>query len=126
MKKHQTLTDEHMNQVIWAGGLPIRRGDYITYLDEVAKEQAKIIKEETGKDYSWLRLRDAGMLGNYQFNEKHGYPPEGTKPYTLAEFKAITETSIPPPQKGISRGKSLISKGTPRITSKRVLRGLRH
>lgn len=80
MAERQTLVDKHLNQVVWFGGLPIRRGDMITYLTEQAKE--------LDKD-NWFRIREAGMLGNYQFQEKHGYPPEGTEPYTLAEFKLI-------------------------------------
>jgi len=82
MNRKPTIVDEHMSQVIYAGGLPLRRGDYIAYLDEVAKSQ---------DTHNWLRLRDASLLGNYQFNERHGYPPEGTKPLTLVEFKQIVE-----------------------------------
>jgi len=76
--KRLTLVNEHMNQVIWAGGLPIRRGDYIAILDEFAKEQ---------DPQNWLRLRDAVLMGNYQFNKKHGYPPPDTQPYTREQFK---------------------------------------
>lgn len=82
MTKRITILDEHMNQVIYAGGLPIRRGDYIKCLDEICKSQ---------DPKNWFRLREASMLGNYQFNEKHGYPPEGTIPLTLTEFKNIVE-----------------------------------
>ena len=81
--KRRTLVDEHMSQVISAGGLPLRRGDYIIYLDEVAKSQ---------DPKNWLRLRDAALLGNYQYHEMHGYPPEGTEPLTLAEFRRIVES----------------------------------
>ena len=74
--------DKHMSQVVWFGGLPIRRGDMITYMDEVAKSQDKD---------NWFRIREAGVLGNYQFNEQHGYPPEGTTPLSLAEFRRIVD-----------------------------------
>ncbi len=81
--KRLTLLDKHMNQVIWYGGLPIRRGDMIKDLDEVAK---------SWDSKNWFKIREAGLLGNYQFNEKHGYPPEGTTPLTLNEFKLITKS----------------------------------
>ncbi len=78
--KRLNAVQQHLNQVVWFGGQPLRRGDVMLYLEEVAK---------TYDAKNWLRIRDAGMLGNYQFNEKHGYPPEGTEPLSLAEFKKV-------------------------------------
>ena len=79
--KRQTLVDEYFNEVVSYGGFPLRRGDVITDLEEVAKS--------TGQK-NWLRIRDAGLIGNTQFNERHPLPP-GTKPITLAEFYKIIE-----------------------------------
>lgn len=116
MAKRQTLMDKHLNQVVWFGGLPIRRGDMITYLDEQAKE--------LDKD-NWFRIREAGMLGNYQFNEKHGYPPEGTEPYTLAEFRMIVGDTEPVVAK---KRKAVVGKTKyrcKRLSSPTSVRGIR-
>ena len=80
-KKPNAMT-KHFDQVIWFGGFPMRRGNVYAYLEEVAKS--------TGEK-NWLAIRDAGMMGSYQYNEKHGYPPEGTEPISLADFKKIVE-----------------------------------
>ncbi len=116
MAKRQTLMDEHLNQVVWFGGLPIRRGDMMTYLTEVAQEQ----------DYdNWLRIRDAGMLGNYQFNERHGYPPEGIEPLTLSEFRMIVgdiETAVPVKRRTVKQSKSRPKRRTDNPISVRGIR----
>ena len=81
MTKRVTLMDEHLNQVVWHGGFPVRRGDVLHHLSEIARSWDK---------NNWLRIRDAGMLGNYQYNKHHGYPPEGTIPLTLDQLRQIT------------------------------------
>ena len=78
--KRLTLVTEHMNQPVYYGGFILRRGDVIRHLDEVAK---------TWDKKNWFRLREAGLLGNYQYNEMHGYPPTHTIPISLVEFKRI-------------------------------------
>lgn len=80
--KKQSLAQQHLSQVVWFGGFPMRRGNVMSYLEEVAKSQDKD---------NWFRIREAGMLGNYQYNERHGYPPEGTEPISLADFKKIVD-----------------------------------
>jgi len=81
MSRRVTLMEEHLNRVVWYGGLPMHRGDVLHHLGEGARS--------TGEP-NWLRIRDAGMLGNYQYNEQHGYPTEGTIPLTLTQFRGIT------------------------------------
>jgi hypothetical protein len=80
--KKRTMVEQHLDRVIWFGGFPMRRGDVMTYMGEVAKSQ---------DPKNWLRLRDAGLLGNYQYNEQHGYPPEGTEPISLSDFRKIVD-----------------------------------
>jgi hypothetical protein len=80
--KRRTMVEQHLDRVIWFGGFPMRRGDVMAYMGEVAKSQ---------DPKNWLRLRDAGLLGNYQYNEKHGYPPEGTEPISLSDFRKIVD-----------------------------------
>ncbi len=89
MTKRITAMDIHMNEVIWYGGFPMRRGDAIADMDKFAQECAKADGRK-----SWLSIRDAGLSGNYQFNERHPMPPD-TEPITLKEFYELT---------GIERG----------------------
>ncbi len=80
MPKKERILDKIMNEVIWYGGLPMRYGDVMRDLEETAKS--------TGEK-NWLRIRDAGLVGVSQFNER--YPmPEGTEPVTYAEFERLT------------------------------------
>lgn len=77
--KHHNLVDEYFNEVIYYGGLPLRRGDAITDLDEVAKS--------TG-ERNWLPIRDAGLMGLEFFNRRHPMPPD-TEPITLDQLYQI-------------------------------------
>ncbi len=79
MPKRIRAIDTYMNEVIYYGRLPLRRGDVITDLDKVARS--------TGQK-NWLSIRDAGLMGNQFYNDRHPVP-EGTEPITLAEFYAI-------------------------------------
>jgi hypothetical protein len=76
--------DKYMNEVIWYGGFPMRRGDVILHLDRVAQQVARA----TGRK-SWLSLRDAGLMGNSFYNDRHPMP-EGTEPITLQQLYEIT------------------------------------
>ena len=82
--KRETLIDKYMNQVIWYGGFPMRRGNVIHDLDKVAQEVAK----QDGRK-SWLSLRDAGIMGSDFYNDHHPMP-EGIEPISLERFYEIT------------------------------------
>ena len=84
MAKKLTMTDEYYNEVLWYGGFPLRQGDIIRDLDTVAQQVAKANGLK-----SWIGLRDMGIIGNQQFNDRHPMP-EGTQPITLEEFYRIT------------------------------------
>ena len=77
--RRPTLVDIYMNEVVSYGGFPMRRGDVITDLDKVARS--------TGQK-NWLSIRDAGLIGNTQYNKMHPLPQD-TEPITLAEFYEI-------------------------------------
>ena len=77
--RRPTLVDQYFNEVVSYGGFPMRRGDVITDLDKVARS--------TGEKH-WLSIRDAGLMGNTQYNERHPLPPN-TEPITLAQFYEI-------------------------------------
>lgn len=77
--RRPNAVDQYFNEVVSYGGFPLRRGDVIADLQEVAKS--------TGVK-NWLSIRDAGLIGNTQYNERHPLPP-GTEPITLDEFYKI-------------------------------------
>ncbi len=74
--RRPTIVDEFFNQVVWYGGLPMRLGDVVKDMDAVAK---------TWDAKNWMRIRDAGLMGLFQFNKDHPVSPE-VAPISYEEF----------------------------------------
>ena len=77
--KRLTILDEYMGEVVSYGGFPMRRGDVIKDLTDVAKSV---------RPNNWLSIRDAGLIGLDQFNKTHPLPP-GIEPISLERFNEI-------------------------------------
>ena len=74
----QRLADKVFNEVYSYGGFPMRLGDIITHLDEVAKSLDK---------NNWFAIREAGLQG-LMFH--HNYKPlTNVEPISMAEFRQI-------------------------------------